>query len=132
MPDVRKLTLAEAQARVEAQPLTAELVYKPAAPLQRPGIVVDQRPGAATARRTTGSSSSSRRRPQGVIPNLVGRDIADARLRLKRLKLEPAITWVEGGPGECCEQKTRPGLAAAPGVKVRARRRALAATAAAG
>ena len=37
VPDVRKLTLAEAQARVAAQPLTAELVYKPAAPLQEPG-----------------------------------------------------------------------------------------------
>ena len=44
--DVRKLTLAEAQARVAAQPLTAELVYKPAAPLQEPGIVVDQQPRA--------------------------------------------------------------------------------------
>ncbi len=53
-----------------------------------------------------------------MIPNLVGRDIADARLRLKRLKLEPKITWVEGGSGKVIEQKTRAGLAAAPGVKV--------------
>ena len=46
VPNVRKLTLADAQARVAAQPLTAELVYKPAAPLQEPGIVVDQQPRA--------------------------------------------------------------------------------------
>ena len=100
VPDVRKLTLAEAEARVEAQPLTAELVYKPAAPLQRPGVIVDQRP------RKGYRSSYDRiilvvsKATQGVIPNLVGRDIADARRRLKRLKLEPAITWVDGGTGK--------------------------------
>ena len=118
VPDVRKLTLAEAEARVEAQPLTADLVYKPAAPLQQPGMVVDQDP------RRGYRSSYDRiilivtKATQGVIPNLVGRDISDARRRLKRLKLQPRITWVEGGSGKVIEQKTRPGLAAAPGVKV--------------
>jgi penicillin-binding protein 1A len=118
VPDVRKLTLAEAQARVEAQPLTPELVYKPAEPLQQPGIVVDQDP------RRGYRSSYDRlilivtKATQGVIPNLVGRDIADARLRLKRLQLQPHITWVSGPAGKVVEQKTLPGLAAAPGVKV--------------
>jgi hypothetical protein len=74
VPDVRKLTLAEAEARVAAQPLTAELVYKPATPLQKPGIVVDQQP------RRGYRSSYDRiilvvtKATQGVIPNLVGRD----------------------------------------------------------
>ena len=119
VPDVRRLTLAQAQARVEAQPLTPELVYKPAEPLQQPGIIVDQDP------RRGYRSSYDRiilivtKATQGVIPNLVGRDIADARLRLKRLKLEPRITWVNGGSGKVVEQKTLPGLAAAPGVAVR-------------
>ena len=118
VPDVRKLTLAEAEARIEATPLTADLVYKPAKALQRPGIVVDQKP------RRGYRSSYGRillivtKATQGVIPNLVGRDIDDARLRLKRLKLEPRITWVEGASGKVLEQKTRAGLAAAPGVKV--------------
>ena len=119
VPDVRNLTLAEAEARVEAQPLTPKLVYKPAAPLQRPGIVVDQEP------RRGYRSSYDRlilivsKATQGLVPNLVGRDIADARLRLKRLKLEPRILWVEGGDGgKVLEQRTRAGLAAAPGVKV--------------
>ena len=62
VPDVRRLTAAEAQIRVEAQPLTPKFLYKPAAPRQRVGIVVDQDPRPATAPRTTGSSSSSRRR----------------------------------------------------------------------
>jgi penicillin-binding protein 1A len=119
VPDVRTLALAEAQARVEAQPLTPELVYKPAEPLQQPGMVVDQDP------RRGYRSSYDRiilivtKATQGVIPNLVGRDIADARLRLKQLKLAPRITWVNGGSGKVVEQKTLPGLAAAPGVEVR-------------
>ena len=107
MPDVRKLTLAEAEARVEAQPLTAKMVYKPAGPLQRPGIVVDQEP------RRGYRSSYDRiilivtKATQGVVPNLVGRDIADARVRLKRLQLQPKITWVEGdSSGKVLEQKT--------------------------
>jgi len=118
VPDVRKLALAEAEARVEAQPLTAKLVYEPAGPLQRVGVVVDQLP-----RRGYKSSYDEiilvvTKATQGLIPNLVGRDIADARLRLKRLKLVPDITWVDGASGKVMEQKTRPGLAAAPGVKV--------------
>ena len=118
VPDVRKLMLAQAQARVEAQPLTPDLVYKPAEPLQQPGLVVDQDP------RRGYRSSYDRvilivtKATQGVIPNLVGRDIADARRRLRRLQLKPKITWVDGPPGEVIEQRTRPGLAAAPGVKV--------------
>ncbi len=124
VPDVRKLTLVEAQARVEAQPLTAKLVYEPANPLQRVGVVVDQLPKRGYKSSYDEIILIVTKATQGVIPNLVGRDIADARRRLKRLKLEPKITWVEGGTGDSggtgkvLEQKTRAGLAAAPGVKV--------------
>ena len=107
VPDVRKLTLAEAEARVEAQPLTPTMVYKPATPLQRPGIVVDQEP------RRGYRSSYDRiilivtKATQGVIPDLVGQDIDDARLRLKRLKLKPRILWVEGATAGRCSSKGR-------------------------
>ena len=93
VPDVRRLTAAEAQIRVEAQPLTPKFLYKPAAPRQRVGIVVDQDP-------KTGYLSSYDRillvvskATQGVIPNLVGKSLDDARPRLKKLKLEPRISW---------------------------------------
>ena len=118
VPDVRRSAAAEAQIRVEAQPLTPELVYKPAAALGKVGVVVDQRP-------KTGYRSSYDRiilvvskATQGVIPNLVGRDIEDARLRLKKLKLEPRIRWSAGKPGIVLEQRPQAGLAAAPGVKI--------------
>jgi penicillin-binding protein 1A len=118
VPDVRMLSQAEAEARVAAQPLTAKLLYKPAKPLQRPGIVVDQRP-------KTGYRSSYDRiilvvtkATEGVIPNLVGQSLADAQLRLKRLKLKPTIRWTYGSPGKVLEQRPGPGVASAPGLKV--------------
>jgi penicillin-binding protein 1A len=121
VPDVRRLTAAEAQIRVEAQPLTPHFVYKPAAPLQRVGVVVDQRP-------KTGYLSSYDRlllvvskATQGVIPNLVGRTLDDSRRRLKKLKLEPQIRWSPGStadPGTVLEQRPKAGLAAGPGVKI--------------
>jgi len=121
VPDVRRLTVAEAQIRVEAQPLTPQLVYKPAAPLQRVGVVVDQRPKAGYLSSYDRILLVVSKATQGVIPNLVGRSIEDARLRLKKLKLEPRIRWSPGKavkPGTVLEQRPRAGLAAAPGVQV--------------
>lgn len=118
VPDVRQLSLAVALARVEAQPLTAELVYKPAARLQRPGIVVDQRPKRGYRSAYDQILLVVTKATQGVIPNLVGRDLPDARSRLKKLKLQPKISWGRGKPGTVLAQKPRAGLAAAPGVKV--------------
>ena len=118
VPDVRKLTIAEARARVEAQPLTPSLVFKPATPLQRPGIVVDQQPKRGYLSSYDRLILVVSKATQGVIPNLVGRTLADARLRLKKLKLEPKISWGTGKPGTVLEQKPRAGLAAAPGVEV--------------
>ena len=121
VPDVRRLTAAEAQIRVEAQPLTPEWIYKPAAPRQRVGVVVDQRP-------KTGYLSSYdeillvvSKATQGVIPKLVGKSLTDAQLRLKKLKLEPRIRWSEAKtakPGTVLEQRPKAGLAAAPGMKI--------------
>jgi penicillin-binding protein 1A len=121
VPDVRRLTAAEAQVRVEAQPLTPKWIYKPAAPRQRVGVVVDQRP-------KTGYLSSYdqillvvSKATQGVIPNLVGKSLTNAHLRLKKLKLDPRIRWSEGKtakPGTVLDQRPKAGLAAAPGMKI--------------
>jgi penicillin-binding protein 1A len=118
VPDVRKLPLADAQLRVAAQPLTPDLVFKPAKPRQRPGIVVDQQP------RKGYRSSYGRiilvvsKATHGVIPNVVGRSLDDAQARLKHLKLRTTIRWTTGKPGRVMEQRPRAGLAAAPGMKV--------------
>ncbi len=118
VPDVRGLTLVAAQARVDAQPLTAELVFKPADPLQRPGLVVDQNPKQGYRSSYDRILLVVTKATQGVIPNLVGRRLPDARARLKKLKLRPKISWGTGKPGTVLAQKPRAGLAAAPGVMV--------------
>ena len=118
VPDVRRLAIAEAQARVEAQPLTAELVYKPAEALQRPGVVVDQHPKRGFRSSYDRILLVVSKATRGVIPNLVGQDLTDARQRLKRLKLEPKVSYGTGKPGTVLQQKPRAGLAAAPGVEV--------------
>jgi beta-lactam-binding protein with PASTA domain len=86
--------------------------------LQPPGLVVDQRP-------RTGYRSSYdpimlvvTKATQGLIPNLVGRNVNDARARLKKLKIVPTIRWTVGKPGKVISQRPRAGVAAAPGVKV--------------
>ena len=118
VPDVRRLTAAEAQIRVEAQPLTPQLLYKPAKALQPVGVVVDQIPKKGYLSAYDRLLLVISKPTQGVIPNFVGRSLDDARLRMKKLKLEPRIQWRAGTPGTVLEQRPRAGLAAAPGVKV--------------
>jgi beta-lactam-binding protein with PASTA domain len=93
-------------------------VFKPAAPLQEPGIVVDQQPKVGYRSSYARIILVVTKATQGVIPDLVGRQLGDAQLRLKRLKLRAAIKWKTGEPGRVLEQRPRAGLAAAPGVKV--------------
>ncbi len=118
VPNVIGQSLAAAESRLTAQPLTAEVVYKPAATLQRAGIVVDQRPKRGFAGSFDKVILVVTKPVHGVIPNVVGKSLDDARARLERLKLEPEVTYVDGTPGAVLEQKPKAGLAAAPGVKV--------------
>jgi serine/threonine-protein kinase len=99
--------------------LTAEVVFKPAAALQRAGIVVAQRPRRGYAVSFDKVILVVTKPVHGVIPNVVGKSLDDARARLARLKLEPEVTYVDGTPGAVLEQKPKPGLAAAPGIKVK-------------
>ena len=118
VPDVVGQTLASAESRLNGQPLTAEVVYKPAAALQRAGIVVDQRPRRGYAVPFDEVILVVTKPLHGVIPNLVGRKVDDARARLERLQLEPDVTYVEGTSGAVVTQRPKPGLAAAPGIRV--------------
>ena len=121
-PTSRKLTLVEAQARVEAQPLTPKLVYKPANAAAAVGVVIDQLP-------KRGYRSSYDEiildRHQGD----AGRDPEPRRARHRRRAAAPEAAEARAedhragrhgrqSPGKVLEQKPRAGLAAAPGVKV--------------
>ena len=120
VPDVRKLTLAEAEARVEAQPLTAKMVYKPA--------------GAAAAARDRRRPGAAARLPLVVRPDHPDRHEGDAgpgpeprrpRHRRRASAAEAAQARAEDHSGSkaaaaarCSNRGRAPGLAAAPGVKV--------------
>ncbi len=118
IPDVRGQSLAKAEARMDAQPLSPELVFRPAEPLEPAGVVVGQRPLRGYADPFDRVILIVTKPLHGVIPQLVGRSLDDASKRLARLELEPEIRWVEGKRERVLQQRPKPGLAAAPGMKV--------------
>jgi beta-lactam-binding protein with PASTA domain len=101
-------------------PLTPEVIYRPAKPAERLGIVVDQIP-----RRGTLSSWDTVRlvlaKPtHGRIPKLVGLPLAKAQAKLARLDLVAVIEGVAGGdPGVVLAQFPHGGRAAAPGMQIK-------------
>ncbi|MEJ7793202.1 MAG: PBP1A family penicillin-binding protein [Gaiellaceae bacterium] len=119
VPDVRGQELADAEDRLDAQPLTPELVFRPAEPLEPAGVVVDQRPRRGYAETFDRIILVVTKPLHGVIPDLVGTRLEEAELRLQKLKLEPEIRWGEGKSGTVLSQRPKPGLAAAPGLEVR-------------
>ena len=96
VPNVIGQRLSAAESRLTAKPLTAEVVYKPAEPLQRAGLVLDQRPKRGFAAPFDKVILVVTKPLHGVIPNLVGKSLDTARARLERLKLDPDVTYVDG------------------------------------
>jgi beta-lactam-binding protein with PASTA domain len=119
VPDVVGWNLSAARVRLQAQPLTPQLVYKPAKAGQRIDVVLRQFP-------RTGRLSSFDKvtlvlgKPlHGTVPDVVGLKLTKARVRLRKLKLRPALRFAVGKPGRVVAQKPRAGVAAAPGMKIR-------------
>jgi beta-lactam-binding protein with PASTA domain len=122
VPNVVGLRLHTARTRLAAQPLTPQLIYKPAVPGQPIDTVLRQYP-------KTGSLSSYDKvtlvlaKPlHGVVPRIVGMSLRAARATLFQRKLLPAVTFdaskKKGNVGLVLSQVPRGGVAAAPGMKV--------------
>ncbi|TMM12060.1 MAG: PBP1A family penicillin-binding protein [Actinobacteria bacterium] len=109
VPDVVGWTVSGARTRLAAQPLRAQLVYKPASAGQRIGVVLKQYPAGGTL-------SSFDKVTLVLARPLHGMSLRAARLRLVKLKLVPQAT---ASTGRVVAQKPEPGVAAAPGMKVR-------------
>ena len=116
VPDVVGSQLAAARTRLEAQPLTPQLVFKPAAAGQRVGVVLRQFPAGGTLSSFDKVTLVLAKPLHGVVPKTVGMTLRSARLRLRKLKLVPQVT---GSAGRVVAQKPEPGVAAAPGMTVR-------------
>jgi penicillin-binding protein 1A len=119
VPNLVGWSVDAARARLAAQPLRSQVIYKPAAAGERIGVVVKQYP-------RTGTLSSYQRvtlvlaKPlHGTVPSLVGLRLPQARAKLKKLKLKPAVELAAGKPGKVVAQKPRAGVAAAPGMTVK-------------
>jgi len=121
VPDVVGARVLDAEARLAAQPLQAEVLYRPAKPgLERPGIVIEQEPAGGalgafeTVRLVVGRAT------QGTVPRVVGLTVEEARLRLADRELAAQIAQlVDGTPGVIVSQEPQSGIAAGPNMIVR-------------
>ncbi len=116
VPRVVGQRLAVATARLRDQPLTPQLVYKPAAPKQRVGVVLAQYP----ARGTLSSFDTVRlvvAKPlYGLVPNVVGLSVRQATRRLRDVDLIATVNGPQNGI--VVQQLPASGVAAAPGMHV--------------
>ena len=121
VPNVVGKTVKTARERLALQPLRATIAYRPAAPLERPGVVQSQFPHGGTLSSYDRVTLVLVRPLHGVVPSVVGIPLRTARLRLERLKLSFQVVQRKPGrrPGRVLYQAPKAGVAAAPGMLVR-------------
>jgi hypothetical protein len=116
IPEVVGRSLTAARARLEGQPLTPVVVYKPAKTGDRIDLVVGQFPRRGTASAHDEITLVLRKSLHGVVPKVVGLPLARARAKLARVKLD---VHVKGDPiGKVVAQSVDPRTASAPGEKI--------------
>ncbi len=116
IPDVVGYKLVNAKARLDGQPLTPTIVYRPAKTGERLGIVVGQFPREGTASAYDKITIILPKSLHGAIPKVVGLTLPRAQAKLARFKLD--LTVEGGSSGKVIDQWPRPGRAAAPGQKM--------------
>ena len=118
VPRVIGQPLAQAKARLAAQPLAANVVYKPAKPKQRLDVVVDQFPRRGRLSSFDTVTLVLAKPLHGVIPNVVGLTLARARSRLVAAGLSPQAPEDASDTARVVSQRPRPRVAAAPSLNV--------------
>jgi membrane peptidoglycan carboxypeptidase len=116
VPDVRGSTVADARARLAAQPLSATIVYKPATPGQRLGIVVGQIPSGGVLSAWDKVTLVLAKAQHGVVPRVVGLPVDTALAKLDKAKLKGEVG--KGSGKKVLAQTPHWGVAAAPGMRV--------------
>jgi penicillin-binding protein 1A len=124
VPNVVGWKLPAARVRLEAQPLKPQLVYKPASAGQRVNTVLRQYPAGGNLSSFDPVTLVLAKPQHGLVPRIVGLSLPAARAKLTKLKLLPAVAFgvapkrTTTKPGHVISQVPRPGVAAAPGMKV--------------
>jgi penicillin-binding protein 1A len=116
IPDEVGQSLATAKARLEGQPLTPSIVYKPARTGDRVGYVVGQFPRRGTASAYDTITLILAKSRHGVIPRVTGLTLPRARARLAHLHLKVRVTG--DTRGRVVAQSLPPNTAAAPGLSL--------------
>ncbi len=120
IPRVVGMTLTRAKLRLAGQPLTANIVYKPAQPKQRIDLVLDQFPRRGRAASWDTVTLVLAKPLHGVVPHVIGLSVAQARSRLRARGLVPGIArFAEGRAGRVLAQIPVPGVAASPRMPVK-------------
>jgi hypothetical protein len=116
VPSVVGSSLAAAKQRLLEQPLEIAVVYEPAKPGQKMGVVVAQFPAGGTLSSWQKVTVVLPKSLHGVVPHVVGLRVALARAKLAKLKLNVRIT----GPktGKVVSQSPAGGTAASAGLTV--------------
>jgi penicillin-binding protein 1A len=119
IPRVVGMTLTRAKLRLAGQPLTANIVYKPARPKQRIDLVLDQFPRRGSASSWDTVTLVLAKPLHGVVPHVIDLSLPQARTRLRARGLVPGIArFAEGHAGRVLAQTPAPGVAAAPHMHV--------------
>jgi membrane peptidoglycan carboxypeptidase len=116
IPDVVGQSLVSAKTRLEGQPLTPSIVYEPAKTGDRVGTVVGQIPRRGTASAYDKIELISKKSLHGVVPNVVGLKLPQARARLARVHMKVAVYG--GTTGTVSAQSVAPHTAALPGLGI--------------
>jgi penicillin-binding protein 1A len=120
VPQVVGQPVSAAKARLALQPLTPEIVYKPALPRQRVDIVLRQIPAKGRLSSFDTVTLVLGKAMHGVVPNVEGASLGQARVKLGKRKLRVEVTrFTEGSTGEVVSQSPPSGVAAAPGMTVK-------------
>ncbi|HZO33856.1 MAG TPA: PBP1A family penicillin-binding protein [Gaiellaceae bacterium] len=116
IPNVVGETLTAARARLDGQPLTPAIIYRPARPGERLDVVVKQLPARGTASAHDTVTLVLPKSLHGAIPQLVGLPLPRAQAKVAKLHLD---VQVQGGTsGKVTHQSPRARTAAAPGLRL--------------
>jgi penicillin-binding protein 1A len=111
-------TVAQANSRLAAQPLTPQYVYEPARPRQRLGIVLRQYPARGTLSSYGKVTLVLPKALHGIVPRLIGLRLARAQARLERLHLKWKVSGSPPPGAKVIAQTPGPRRAAKPGLVV--------------
>jgi len=118
VPVVVGRSVESARVALDSVPLAADVIYVPAKVRTRPGQVVKQLPrgGFLSANGSVRLWVSTAQ--DGLVPNLVGSSLPDAKERSRKLKLALRLRYGDGPAGTVLEQSLEPGIAIRPGLPI--------------